>query len=342
MENKIIFFSIDRLGDYLIRSNVIKEISKNFQHSEIICSEKNYKLISTQNFFSNVVIFNNKFKFFNKLKFFFLYLFSKYDASIVFDGKNISTLLIFIIRSNFKFVFIYKKKGFINYIARKVLIFFFKMFNIKYEYLNSRKLIEENNYDNYPEKYKILNKYFVINNTYTYFIDDSFVDKYKHLYGKYITIHLDEKFDDIKNITTNFQNSIINLQKRTNKLIFLTSFQNKFNYYKKLNFPRLDLIDLENSSYVYSNINIIEDLPILNFQNLIKNSFINISCHAGYLVHTSLAFKKKTIDIMNESEQVWLNTWVKKTDNYKIIYKSAINNKIDIEDILEKINNEFI
>ena len=51
MENKIIFFSIDRLGDYLIRSNVIKEISKNFQHSEIICSEKNYKLISTQNFF---------------------------------------------------------------------------------------------------------------------------------------------------------------------------------------------------------------------------------------------------------------------------------------------------
>ena len=71
MKNKIIFFSIDRLGDYLIRSNVIKEISKNFQHSEIICSEKNYKLISTQNFFSNVVIFNNKFKFFNKLKFFF-------------------------------------------------------------------------------------------------------------------------------------------------------------------------------------------------------------------------------------------------------------------------------
>jgi len=45
---------------------------------------------------------------------------------------------------------------------------------------------------------------------------------------------------------------------------------------------------------------------------------------------------------MNESEQVWLNTWVEKTDNYKIIYKSAINNKIDIEDILEKINNEFI
>ena len=45
---------------------------------------------------------------------------------------------------------------------------------------------------------------------------------------------------------------------------------------------------------------------------------------------------------MNESEEIWLNTWIEKTDNYKIIYKSVVNNKIDIEDILEKINNEFI
>ena len=46
MNKKILFFSIDRLGDFLIRSNVIKKISENYNKNEIICSEKNYKLIS--------------------------------------------------------------------------------------------------------------------------------------------------------------------------------------------------------------------------------------------------------------------------------------------------------
>ena len=40
MNKKILFFSIDRLGDFLIRSNVIKKISENYNNSEIICSEK--------------------------------------------------------------------------------------------------------------------------------------------------------------------------------------------------------------------------------------------------------------------------------------------------------------
>ena len=69
MNKKIIFFSIDRLGDYLIRSQTIKDISKNYLSSEIICSEKNYKLISKQKFFNNVVLFENRNKNFNKIKF---------------------------------------------------------------------------------------------------------------------------------------------------------------------------------------------------------------------------------------------------------------------------------
>ena len=49
MKKKILFFSIDRLGDYLIRSNVMHSISKYYKFSEIICSEKNYKLIKLLN-----------------------------------------------------------------------------------------------------------------------------------------------------------------------------------------------------------------------------------------------------------------------------------------------------
>ena len=341
MYKKVIFFSIDRLGDYLIRSNVIKNISDKFEYSEIVCSDKNYKLISSQTFFSKTVIFDNKSKIKNKLKFIFLYFFRKYDSCIVFDGKSISTLLIFLVRSNYKFIFIYKKKGLINSILSKLIVFCLKLFNINYEYLYSRKLIEEKNYDNYPKKYKILNKYFQNNNENTYYLDEIKLNKYNHLSDKYIIIHLDEKFHDIENINSHFQDSLVDLQNKTNKLIFLTSFNNNFEYFYNLSFAKINNNDLEVKNNNLSKISIIEDLHLTNFQNLIKNSFLNISCHSGYFVHTSLAFNKITIDIINEKDQIWLNTWITKSSNYKLIYKSSIHSKIDIRDILKKIKNEI-
>ena len=60
MEKKIIFFSIDRLGDYLIRSNTMYQISKKFDYSEIVCSDKNYNLVKTQSFFNKKISFNTK------------------------------------------------------------------------------------------------------------------------------------------------------------------------------------------------------------------------------------------------------------------------------------------
>ena len=154
-------------------------------------------------------------------------------------------------------------------------------------------------------------------------------------------IHLDEKFIDIKHINSQFEASIIELQKKTGKLVFLTSFKNNFEYYRNLNFEKINLDYLNKIDYLFPDIVIIEDLPLADFQNLIKNSYINISCHAGFLVHTSLAFKKKTIDIINESEEIWLDTWVQKSDNYKIVFKSIINKSIGVKKILELVKNEI-
>ena len=60
MKNKVIFFSIDRLGYYLIRSNVIFNISKFYKFREIVSSDKNFKLINTQSFFDRILLFNTK------------------------------------------------------------------------------------------------------------------------------------------------------------------------------------------------------------------------------------------------------------------------------------------
>ena len=340
MNNKVVFFSVDRLGDYMIRSNVIKQISDKFQYTEIICSEKNYNLISTQGFFSKILLLD-KYKFINKIKIFLYFFLKKYQACIVFDGKKISIILSIFLRSKFKFFFIYKKKGKINNINNKLLLFFLDLLNIKYAFLYNRELIEDNNYDNYPAKYKILNKYFNNLNNNTYYLDDNKFKEYNYLNNNFILIHLDEKFNDIKNIESNFQKSLIQFQRQIDKNIILSSFKNKYNYYKKLGFKKINIHDLKNKLSILPKISIVEDLPIAYFQNLIKNSYLNISCHSGYFVHTSLTLNKKTIDIMNKSDEIWLNTWIENNNNYKIIYKSLINKPIDIKKILESVKYEI-
>ena len=110
MKSKNLFFSVDRLGDYLIRSNVIKKVSEYYDYNEIICSNINFKLIKNQNFFNKISIFDSNFSFFQKLRYVYHYSFKQYDSVIVFDGKNISNLLLLLIKAKFKFTFIYKKK----------------------------------------------------------------------------------------------------------------------------------------------------------------------------------------------------------------------------------------
>jgi len=322
MNKKIIFFSIDRLGDYLIRSSVIKNISNNFEKVEIVGSDINSKLLTTQKFFNIVYTFNTKNKFLEKIKFIKIFFFKSYDATIVFDGKNISNILLVLIRSNFKFTFLYRKKGIFNLIYLKILTLIYKTFDIKYEILLSKDLIENNYFENYPIKYRKLNRYFSNINNNTYYLENNLLDTYDHLLNKFIIINLDEKFTDIKEIDTEFESSLINFQKKLNKKIFLTTFNNSFDYYKKLKIKKINFKNLENKDLIDSRILIIENIPINYFHNLIKNSYANVSCHSGLFVHSSLALNKKTVDIMNKSQETWLNTWIDYKKDYIKIYKS--------------------
>ena len=322
MSKKVIFFSIDRFGDYLIRSSVINNISHNFEKVEIVGSDINSKLLTTQKFFNIVYTFNTKNKFLEKIKFIKIFFFKSYDATIVFDGKNISNILLVLIRSNFKFTFLYRKKGILNLIYLKMLTLIYKTFDIKYEILLSKDLIENNYFENYPIKYRKLNRYFSNINNNTYYLENNLLDTYDHLLNKFIIIHIDEKFTDIKEIDTEFESSLINFQKKLNKKIFLTTFNNSFDYYKKLKIKKINFKNLENKDLIVSRILIIENIPLNYFHNLMKNSYANISCHSGLFVHSSLALNKKTVDIMNKSQETWLNTWIDYKKDYIKIYKS--------------------
>lgn len=322
MKNKIIFFSIDRLGDYLIRSSVINEISKKYKFKEIVCSEKNYKIIKTQGLFDKINLFNTNYNVYNKFIYLVSFFLSKYDSVIVFDGKSISNLLLFIIRAKFKYTFIYKKSGSLNkifFIIKKIIL---SKFNIKFTVLYSRDYIELNNKDHYPTKYKELKKYYKNLNNKTYYFDEKNILKNNNNLKNYVLIHLDEKFTDIQNIKTDLTNSIKQLSKKTNKKIIMTSFNNDYQYYKNLKIKKINFTDLNNKKILNNKIIIIENIPISNFYYFLKNSYINISCHSGFFIHTSLLLDKTSVDIINKKDEKWLNAWTPTTKNYKKVYKS--------------------
>jgi len=341
MKNNILFFSIDRLGDYLIRSNVIYNIAKNYKNSDIICSNINYKLIKKQRFFKNVHLFDTSKKIKEKIRFILNFFFRKYDSVISFDGKNISNLLLFLIRADFKFVFVHKKYGYINSLKTKLYCSLLNIFNIKFEILNNRKLIELSLPDHYPTKYRSLKKYYNNINNDTYYIENFELDNKVDIKDEFILIHLDEKFNDIVDINQNFTQSLIKLSLICNKKIILTSYKNNDNYYKNLEIKKIPFRNLEEINLYKEKIIILENIPLIEFYYLIKRSVLNFSCHAGFFVHASLYNKKKTIDLISSLEEKWLNSWVTKNDNYKIMYKSNLNKKFSILDILMKLNNEI-
>lgn len=339
MKNKVLFFSIDRLGDYLIRSNVIFNISKLYKESDIVVSEKNFKLVNTQNIFNKVILFNTKKKYLNKIKFILLFLFNKYDTVISFDGKNISSILLIITRSKFKHLFIYKKKGLIKEIKFKFYCKFLNLLNINFTVMNSRELIEIDRNEHYPTKYKLLKKYFNNIDNKTYYLEELVPFKDINFNEDFILIHLDEKFDDIIDIKSDFSNSLKNLSNDLGKKIILTTFKNNFEYYKNLLIEKINYQDIKKHNLDNKKIFVLEDIPLNDFYHMIKKSQINISCHGGFFVHASLLNNKKTIDIINKSDEKWLNTWITKSDNYIILYKSNNKKKFVINEILQKLRN---
>ena len=241
------------------------------------------------------------------------------------------------LNANFKHIFIYKKKGFLN--KKKLIIYTYilNFLNISFTILKSRNVIELEDNEHYPSKYKILKKYFKDIDYKTYYLQDLQCNDFLNYSKDYILIHLDEKICDISNVDNDMTDFLKLLSKQTNKQVITTSFNNNFNYYKNTEIEKIKFEKINNFDLSSKKLFILEDLPLNNFYKLIKNSCANISCHAGFMVHSSLLNNKITIDVINENEKKWLNTWITKTDSYKTVYKSNLNKKFTLFEILEKI-----
>ena len=99
----ILIFRTDRIGDFLVISPVFSSIKRNFQDCkiDIVCSQMNFKYISSFDFFDNIFLYpDNLIK---KIKFFFSL--KKYDYILVTDGKKRSIYISILKSSKFKFLF---------------------------------------------------------------------------------------------------------------------------------------------------------------------------------------------------------------------------------------------
>ena len=76
--------------------------------------------------------------------------------------KNISNILLIVVRAKFKHVFIYKKKGVIKNIRFNLYCKFLNFLDISFTIMNSRELIELDKKEHYPTKYKLLKNILII------------------------------------------------------------------------------------------------------------------------------------------------------------------------------------
>ena len=349
---KFIIFRTDRLGDYLIHSRPIFEIKRIYKDSFIIvvCSKVNKKILDKADYIDELIEFNKQDSFLLKFKTFIYIIKSKYYACFVLDGKNFSYLCNIFLRSKKKYGLIYKsfKKFFFNLKSFKPSKFYSFLFFNKFKTFTSRKYL--NKYECLAQKYldlfNELNLNLTVNDKYIFQNINTIEFKFKNLIPKldlnnYVIIHFDEKWLDVDKVQDKLSTALIHFKKKINKKIIITAYNNNFDYFLNLKkkFTYFDCLDDNFDRIKTSNITIIDNLNIFMFEQFLKYSKLNISCHAGFVAQVCGANNGKILDIINENDHLWYSCWKPRNTYHKFIFKSDKNrNKKKLDDIFDEIS----
>ena len=322
---KFIFFRNDRLGDFLILTNIIKKIKEKYKdsHITVIASPYNYKFIKEYNVINKVYLYNKNNSLLSKIFLINNILKSKYFASFAVDGKSFSNFCNFLIKSKYKLGLVYRFK-FLNIWLTKPNFFYNYFIFDKFEFFTSKKHLSK--IEHLPTKLINLGNFFNLNIKLSdrYYFEVSRKEEIKfnklnYLKKKYILFHFDEKWTDIIGVENNLFKNLLFLSKKLDKNIIITSFKNNFTYFMNL---KKKIIN-SNCKRIY----IVENSNLYFFERLIKHSLCSISCHSGYLVQVAGSNSLKLIDIINKIDYKWYSSWKPLNTKHKFIYKSFKNKK---------------
>jgi len=329
-----IFFRNDRLGDFIILTNLIKTVKHKYKNSHVtvLCSPMNYQFIKNFRIIDSVYVYSKKLSFIKKVNLLFKIIKKNYYASFAVDGKSFSNICNFFINSKYKLGLVYKYKFLNFWFSKPNFLYNFFVFN-KFETFTSKKDLKQ--IEHLPKKINNLGNFFNLklntNDQYYFQVDKKIHQKFlkykkKYLNNKYILFHFDEKWKDIKFVDQRLLINLVNLQKKIKKKIVITSFKNNFDYYRALK-----------KKLISKNIHLIENCDLYFFERLIKYSSYSISCHSGFMVQIAGANLSNLIDIINKEDYLWYSCWKPLNTQHKFIYKSN-KFKRSIDDLFNDIN----
>ena len=357
--NKNIWFRIDNLGDFIIQSNLVKEIheSKAKSHTTIVCSKANAKLISEYAFVSKIIVYDKKSSFQDKLRAYKEISKIEYTNLFCLDGKSFSYLCSILVKSESKHAVIYKKtKKFLGFfLLNNYKPFFFKSIS-NLIFRNILILNGKNNLDiheHFPSKYSsFVNKIFNLKSTpldlYQFPLNANYDNAIKALLNnlslnEYVIFHIDEKCSDINEFKYNNHLFFTKLSKKLNSNILIShhnadtdSINNLYKHFDDLDIHNYKIA---NDAKKKSNkVLIVKNTNLFEFERLINYSKLAISCHSGFMVQVCGTNKSEVLDILNEKDGRWIDHWVPLNTNYKRIFKSINNKSLNFDEIIRQIN----
>ena len=339
---KFIFFRNDRLGDFIILTNIIKSIKKKYKdsHITILCSPLNYHLVKKYKIIDRVYIYSKQISFLKKISLLNKIINNNYYASFAVDGKSFSNLCNFLIKAKYKLGLVYRYKLLNFWLSKPNFLYNYFIFN-KFETFTSKKDLEK--IEHLPTKLINLANFFKLNlkpkDKYFFKIDSKEELKFKKYYSKYIRkkyilFHLDEKWNDLDSVKSKLFLNLSNLQKKIKKKIVITSFNNNFIYFNNL---KKNILKLKSNKDFL----LIQNSNLFLFERLIKHSICSISCHSGFLVQIAGTNSAKLIDIINKNDYKWYSCWKPKNTIHQFIFKSDSKKKFPINKIFENLSSKI-
>ena len=335
---KFLIFRTDRLGDFLITTNIIKKIKETYKNSHItvVGSPHNKTLLKNYKTINKIIVYNKNETIFRKIKIINLLRKSSYFATFALDGKSFSSLITLLINSKYKLGISYKFNIYNNIFWSKPNFFYNFFVFTYYEYFTSKKNLKK--IEHLPTIItKLANKFnFRLSSKQTYYYPvqakykKHFIKIYKKkIKSNYVLIHLDEKWNDISDIEKNLFEVISNFQKRIKMKIIITSNNNFYGYYKQF----------KQQALLNKNIYILENLNLMMFERFIANSQYSISCHSGFLVQISGCNQTKIVDIINKKDFIWYSCWKPLNTFHKFVFKSDFTKKYQLAKVFNNIFN---
>ncbi len=338
---KFIIFRTDRLGDFIIITNIIKAIKDRFKdcHITVVASPYNKRIVNSYKIIDKVIIYNKYSSLKDKISIFKNIRKNNYYCSLSLDGKSFSNFTNIFLKAKIKlgisytfnlFNFIFNLKwSKPNFIYNYLFFDDYELFTSKkdlskVEHLPSLLIKLANNL-----KLKLSSK-----NNYFYEIKNKYILQSKKIYNnkiksKFVLIHFDEKWNDVLSIEKNLVSELMIFQKKIKKKIVITSNKNKYLYYKIL---KKKLIN--NKKIIF-----LENLNLDIFERIIAMSSFSISCHSGFLVQISGFNNANIIDVINKKDFKWYSCWRPLNTTHNFVYKSNFKKKFSLKFIFKQILN---